>query len=457
MQQRSELPEGWVETPLLEISSLIRGVSYKKGQEINEEREGYIPLIRANNIQTNISFDNLKYVPSNLVSPEKILQQGDVILALSSGSKKIVGKAVYLSEPWNGTFGAFCGVLRPIKTINAQYFGYFFKTKAYRDHIYKRASGVNINNLKTQYFKEIDFPLPPLPEQHRIVAAIQALFARLDATEARLAQVPEIMKQFRQSVLAAACEGRLTEDWRESYYTQKINEDDSSLFQLPYEEYVDQHQFDLPQKWIWTRISSIGEVSGGLTKNSTRDQFELKMPYLRVANVYSNKLDLSEIKTIGVREAEVDRYLLQKGDLLVVEGNGSKEQIGRVAQWDGSIDPCLHQNHIIRIRLNQDINRQFVTTWLLSSQGREMITNVSSSTSGLYTLSISKVGNFSVPLPPLPEQEGIVRRVNSLLAFADQIEARMTVTKEHTEQLRQSILEQAFSGRLVGREVEIGK
>src|SRR5205085_4267949 len=109
---------------------------------------------------------------------------------------------------------------------------------------------------------------------------------------------------------------------------------------------------ELPEGWIWTNIEQVGEVSGGLTKNQKRERLPLKMPYLRVANVYAGELDLAEVKNIGIEESELGRVLLTAGDLLVVEGNGSIDQIGRVALWDGRIEPCLHQNHLIKVRFN---------------------------------------------------------------------------------------------------------
>ena len=95
-------------------------------------------------------------------------------------------------------------------------------------------------------------------------------------------------------------------------------------------------------------LAQLAEITGGLTKNSKRNTFPNQMPYLRVANVLFNQLDLSEVLTIGVKDNEIEKTMLCNGDLLFVEGNGSVEQIGRVAVWDGSIEPCLHQNHLIK-------------------------------------------------------------------------------------------------------------
>jgi type I restriction enzyme S subunit len=134
---------------------------------------------------------------------------------MSSGSKSIVGKAATVRQPFDGTFGAFCGVLRPSNRVDWKFFGYFFQTKYYRDRISEASAGVNINNLKREYFEAINFPLPPLDEQQRTVVRVEALLTHVNAARDRLSRVPLIMKKFRQAVLAAACSGRLTEGWRE--------------------------------------------------------------------------------------------------------------------------------------------------------------------------------------------------------------------------------------------------
>jgi type I restriction enzyme S subunit len=103
---------------LLNLCELIRGVSYQRGEAETAPADGPIPLIRANNINEELIFENLQYVPKKRVSDNQMLNVGDVVLAMSSGSKSVVGKAANLKKPWKGTFGAFCGVLRPTQLID---------------------------------------------------------------------------------------------------------------------------------------------------------------------------------------------------------------------------------------------------------------------------------------------------------------------------------------------------
>ena len=153
-------------------------------------------------------------------------------------------------------------------------------------------------------------------------------------------------------------------------------------------------------------LSEVAIITGGLTKNSNRNTFETKMPYLRVANVFYNRLDLREILKIGVKEEEIEKTLLQAGDLLFVEGNGSIEQIGRVAIWDGSIAPILHQNHLIKARFNNEIIApEYALFYFMLQDGRQQIISKSVSTSGLNTLSVNKVSSLLLPIPPIALQK----------------------------------------------------
>ena len=258
-------------------------------------------------------------------------------------------------------------------------------------------------------YSKVPVSLPPLPTQQAIVARIEALFAELDKAAEHLRTAQQQLKTYRQAVLKAAFEG------------------------------CDSYE----------KITNCFDVTGGLTKNSQREKFPIKMPYLRVANVYYNRLDLSEIKEIGVQESEIKDKLLKKDDLLFVEGNGSKEQIGRVAVWNGSIENCLHQNHIIKSRPLGTMLSKFALYYFISDFGREQILRVASSTSGLYTLSTEKVRNLNVPACPTSDQHRIVQEIESRLLQAEAAEASIAEALQKTEALRQSILKKAFSGELV--------
>ncbi|EJI9012205.1 restriction endonuclease subunit S [Escherichia albertii] len=269
-----------------------------------------------------------------------------------------------------------------------------------------------------KYFKELKIDIPAWEEQKIIAEKLDTLLAQVDSTKARLEQIPQILKRFRQAVLAAAVSGKLTNISPINYFN----------------------------------ISQIAQVIGGLTKNSKRNNFELQVPYLRVANVYENELRLEDISKIGVQQKELDRVSLEYEDLLIVEGNGSLDQIGRAALWRDEIKECVHQNHLIKVRANREkISPRFLLFYLMSAQGKAEIINRATSGAGLYTLSISKISSIMVPLYSLYEQAEIVRRVEQLFAYADTIEKQVNNALARVNNLTQSILAKAFRGELTAQ------
>ena len=198
----------------------------------------------------------------------------------------------------------------------------------------------------------------------------------------------------------------------------------------------------------------LGQVTGGLTKNQERNALPLKAKYLRVANVYSNRLDLDEIKEIGVTKEELRKTGLATGDLLFVEGNGSIEQIGRVAIWDGSVSDMTHQNHLIRFSANGLLLSRFALYFMMSPIGRGRITAQASSTSGLHTLSISKVEALPIPFCSSTEQAEIVEILDSRLGAAEVLGREIDANLARADALHQSILKRAFTGKLVPQDPE---
>ncbi|WP_298905768.1 restriction endonuclease subunit S [uncultured Nostoc sp.] len=156
-----------------------------------------------------------------------------------------------------------------------------------------------------------------------------------------------------------------------------------------------------PMGWNKSFLDEISEVQGGLQLSKKRDNLPLKLPYLRVANIYRNQLELSHIKTIGLTEEEFKRIKLQTNDILIVEGHGNIEEIGRCAIWDNSIKDCVHQNHLIRVRVNTKIiNNIYLSHYINNSGGKKYFNTSSNTTSGLNTISTGIVKKCIVPLPP---------------------------------------------------------
>ena len=191
------LPSRWSKTTLGSLVEVLRGVSYKKVDASSISTEGLVPLLRATNIDRVLNFDGLVYVPTHYVNPDQYLRPGDIVIAASSGSSAVVGKAAQLNKEWFGTFGAFCLGLRAVSAMDNRFLAWFLQGTEYRNRTSQLAAGVNINNLRREHIEGIPIPLPPLAEQRRIVAEIEKQFTRLDASVAALKRVQTNLKRYR--------------------------------------------------------------------------------------------------------------------------------------------------------------------------------------------------------------------------------------------------------------------
>jgi len=178
----------WPTVPVGEIAQQVRGVSYDKSQVSNSAAPGLRPVLRAGNIQEgSLLLDkDLVYVPDSCIAHQQLLRPGDIVIAASSGSIDVVGKAAQLSEPWEGSFGAFCKVVRPSSDkVNPRYLHHFFQSTGYRRKVSSLAAGANINNLKNEHIDDLLLPLPPLEEQRRIAAILDKVQSLKDLFDAR--------------------------------------------------------------------------------------------------------------------------------------------------------------------------------------------------------------------------------------------------------------------------------
>jgi type I restriction enzyme S subunit len=370
---------------------------------------GNIPWLIIGDLTDTVVYSSATYITELGLkeSSAKYVEKDSVLLGMygSIGKLGIAGMRLTTNQAI-----AFTKSLNGIHNWYLFYYLQHIKTK-----LYSSSKGGTQKNISLTVVNSLTIPLPPLPEQHRIVAKINTLFSELDNGVALLKTIKAQLAIYRQAILKWAFEGKLIET------------------------------VEFPLK----NITCFFDISGGITKNSKRDKLKRKIPYLRVANVYYNCLDLSEIKKIGVMESEIEKTLLLQNDLLFVEGNGSKEQIGRVAFWNNEIDMCLHQNHIIKGRPNGEMITKYAVYYFMSKQGRDQILNAAASTSGLYTLSVNKIKSFKIPICPKPEQLAIVSAIESRLSVCDKLEQTIDQTLALSASLRQSILKKAFEGRLV--------
>ena len=200
---------------------------------------------------------------------------------------------------------------------------------------------------------------------------------------------------------------------------------------------------------MWCRLGEIGEIVGGIQKTPLRNPVKNIFPYLRVANVQRGALNLDEIKYFELENSDLEKWRLHKGDLLIVEGNGSPNEIGRCAIWEDQISNCVHQNHLIRIRFTENVFPNFVMKALNSPFGKNEMKKNAFTTTGLYTLSVSKISNLLFPFPPLAEQHRIVTKVQQLLQKTNELEQQVAQSQTQAQQLLQAVLKESFTKKTV--------
>ena len=416
MQQKSELPEGWAECQIKDIVV----INYGKGLKKSDRVEGQFDVFGSNGI---------------VGKHNQSLTNGPTVII---GRKGSVGEINLSSEPcW------------PIDTtyyidnfygINRIFLYYLLKTLNLANYDTSTAiPGINRNDIYSQLV-----PLPPLSEQHRIVSAIEALFARLDATNEKLDRVQEILKKFRESVLAAACDGRLTEEWR------KENLHCNEYFAIDEDQFNLVKQWRIPTVWSWSTLEdSCSHVVD--CPHSTPKWTDIGVYCVRTSELKCGHIDFSNAKYVSEATylERIKRLKPQEGDILY-----SREgTVGIASLVPSNVKICLGQ----RLMLFRTKNNLIPSFFVKVLNSPYIYDSVKKSTMGSTAprFNVADIKKFPTPLPPLPEQQEIVRRVDALFAFADSIETKVAAAREKTEKLRQSILAKAFSGQLVETQAEI--
>ena len=346
--------------------------------------------------------------------------------------------------------------------VNLEFFKHYMRSNNFQK-LLKANLKKDYGFTRPKHLMPLTFLVPrDKHEQQRIVAKYEQFKETCSGLEHELTHQETLLAKLQQAILQDAIQGKLTADWRAAHpdvepasqLLNRIQAEKAQLIaakQLRPEKFLPkitpaEMPFAIPKTWEWCRAANIGIVSGGLTKNAAkRDGHKRMLPYLRVANVYANRLDLADVQEIGVADSEVAKLLLKENDLLVVEGNGSRDQVGRIARWDGSVNPCVHQNHVIKVRLGEPKIVPWALYWFLSPSGRTLIEEQARTSTGLYNLSTGKVASLPIALPPLAEQAAIVSRVEALLGSSRLLAAEIAHTRTHAAHLLQAVLKEAFS------------
>lgn len=395
--------DGWRQTTLGEAVEVTMGRQRSPTHAVGEH---ILPYLRAANVkdgrlQLDSVFD-MNFSPAEQATFS--LRPGDVLVTEGCGSIGQLGAAAR----WDGEIGGTVCFqntllrLRAVQGVTDPGFVDVWARHAFSSGIFAAvASGTNIFHIGSTQAKQIPFVLPPLAEQRRIAE----LAGAVDHVERLAATLAEEADSARAAF------------------------EESSL--------------PMGQPHATAPLGDIAEVVSGVTKDAKRqgDPSFVEVPYVRVANVQRGYLDLDDVATIRVPERRALQLRLRPGDILFNEG-GDRDKLGRGWVWEGQIERCIHQNHVLRARLlDEAFDPRFVSIWG-NTYGRQWFEAMGSQTTNLASLNLSTLKMFPVPVLPVAEQRLLVEGSDAFRSLARQA----TSVAEAARDLRLAVLADLLSG-----------
>jgi type I restriction enzyme, S subunit len=478
----SPLPRGWSKVELGDVS-----VEIKNGISAKPDGESGTPILRISAVRPMIlRADDVRFLGGDPTQWQGYrVHENDLLFTRYNGNRALVGICARVSfEPPQALVypdkiirvRVNESIVCPAFLERAVHVG---ASRAFVDNKTKTSAGqIGISGGD---LRQVPFPLPPLNEQRRIVAKLEALQARSRRAREALETVPPLLEKLRQSILAAAFRGDLTKDWRAQHPNVepasellkrirverrrkweeaelakmkakgKAPADDRWKARYKEPEAVDAKGLpELPGGWCWASLDELTLLVGGITKGQKRKSAaQLRMiPYLRVANVQRGHLDLVEVKTIEATEEEIAELSLVNGDILLNEG-GDRDKLGRGWIWNGELPECIHQNHVFRARCaSAHIEPKYVSHYA-NLRGQDFFVDQGKQTTNLASVSISRVRRFPIALPPAAEQRLIVQLVSNRLATATDTTSIIKTAEQKVVELERALLAKAFRGELV--------
>lgn len=418
-----KLPEGWVDTKFANISTYIQRGKSPKYIEFSD-----YPVVNQKSVRWwGIQEEHLKYIHPDQWSEwdkQRHLQEGDILW--NSTGTGTIGRACYIDSikiKKAKVADSHVTIIRTSDYIYSKYAFYWVMHPKTQNNVASIYNGsTNQVELSKALVEDTHFILAPYAEQKIIAGELDTLLAQVDCVKARLEKIPQILKRFRQAVLAAIVSRKLIAD---------DNKSDA-----------------------FTTIIKLGEIANDIRYGTSKkcSENEGSVPVLRIPNIGQGEILENNLKYADFDSKELSALALKTGDLLLIRSNGSLGLVGKVAVITENNVKYLFAGYLIRIRLNRQIlEPKYISYCLQSPQLRQVIENIARSTSGVNNINSKELASLELPLPPLIEQTEIVHRTEQLFAYADTIEKQVNSALAHVNNLTQSILAKAFRGELTAQ------
>jgi type I restriction enzyme S subunit len=410
-----------------------------------------------------------KYVP--LKSEEYIIKANDIIFN-NTNSPELLGKTCLIKKETDWVFSNHMTRIRLkdgfLPSFYAKYLHYLKYTGYYKIHC---SNHVNQASISSGFLKKnIQVPVIPLPEQRAIVAKIEQIFSELDNGIANLQKAQEQLKVYRQAVLQEAFEGELTKAWRAKQtdlptaeeLLEQIKEEREEiskskgikLKQFPSVEKNELAELpSLPKNWSWINLGNIFSNSpkNGLYKPAS--QYGEGTDIIRIDDFYTGRLIRnSGFKRVRLSDSEIEKYLVENGQLLINRVN-SIEYLGKCGLVEKLSSPTVFESNIMKLEvLPAFVNPKYISFYLTSLLGIQEIRKNAKHAVNQASINQTDVSLTSVPITTIKEQNQVVQEIERRLSVCDKVEATIQESLEKAEVLRQSILKQAFEGKLLTKQ-----
>ena len=469
-EQPYKIPDNWVWTRLGEVINIYRGLSYTKNDEVEN---GYL-VLRGNNLTDNgLAFLENIYVDEKVAKKGIEIKKDDVVLVSSTGSSKVIGRACVVEKDYEKTtIGAFLLLCRPKEIIVKKWIHYIFKTLRYRLYISEQAKGTNIKNIKNEYLENFYIPLPPLNEQKRIVEKLDFLFEKTKRAKEIIEEIKVDIENRKISILDRAFKGVLTSKWRnenkvsdvkellKSINDEKIKKWEEECLQAEKEGKkkpkkpiireiedmivpVDEQPYKLPDSWVWVKLDNLcSKITDGTHK--TPKYTDSGVPFISVKDIYDNQVSFNNTKFISQEEHnELYKRCNPEYDDILLTKSGT---IGRTAVIKTKTEFSLFVSVALLKNYKNVIDSNYLS---LNIQDFFNKINISQTIKGgvIKNYHISDMKEQLIPLPPLEEQQEIVRILDEVLENENKVKELLEL-EERIDVLEKSILNKAFKGEL---------
>ena len=405
----SQLPPGWAQATTNDLFTFVTSGSRGWARYYTDEGA---PFIRVGNLQRASITPDLGHIqrvnpPAGAEGTRTRVVPNDILISITADLGRValmadIKEAYYINQ--------HVALARPVKAIDPRYLAWYLSSDTVQRQWMEQQRGVTKLGLRLDDIRSIGVPIPPHPEQERIVAAIEEQFSRLSAGMAALSDARRRLEQLRNQSILTLIKGK----------GKKI------------------------------RLAEVSDIRLGRQRSPQNHTGPNMVPYVRAANVTWGGLDLTDVKAMNFSPAEVSTFRLQRGDVLVAEASGSAAEVGKPAIWDESLPVCCFQNTLLRLR-SEHLLPEYLYFVVLALARSGAFARTSKGV-GIHHLSRTGLANVLIEVPARAMQRELVARITEQQGHYAALDGVISLELQRARRLRSSILASAFSGKLVAND-----